>query len=75
LLAATLVSLFVCAPLTCAGSKDAPCRTAKFSAYDDINSVKQPKVAWNLNFVDPKTVGMVPSNFDPKGHEHRRYSD
>ena len=43
------------APLT-------PYGTAKFSAYSDIDSVKQLKAVWDFNFVDPKAVGIVFNN-------------
>lgn len=39
-----------------------PYGTAKFSAYADIDSVKQLKVVWDFNFVDPKAVGAVFNN-------------
>jgi len=42
--------------------KDSPYGTAKFSAYPDIDSIKQLKVVWDFNFVDPKAVGMVFNN-------------
>ena len=39
-----------------------PYGTAKFSAYSDIDSVKQLKTVWDFNFVDPKAVGIVFNN-------------
>lgn len=58
-----LVSSFIgVASLAYADSKDAPYGTAKFSSYSDIDSIKQLKVAWDFNFVDPKAVGMVFNN-------------
>lgn len=36
--------------------------TAKFSAYADIDSVKQLKTVWDFNFVDPMAVGKVFNN-------------
>jgi intracellular sulfur oxidation DsrE/DsrF family protein len=42
-----------------AQSSDAPYGTAKFAPYADIDSVKQLKVVWDFNFVDPKAVGLV----------------
>lgn len=42
-----------------AQSADAPYGTAKFAPYADIDSVKQLKVVWDFNFVDPKAVGLV----------------
>ena len=45
-----------------AQSADAPYGTAKFAPYADIDSVKQLKVVWDFNFVDPKAVGVVFNN-------------
>lgn len=45
-----------------AADKDAPYGTAKFSAYSDIDSIKQLKAVWDFNFVDPKAIGMVFNN-------------
>jgi len=45
-----------------AQSVDAPYGTAKFAPYADIDSIKQLKVVWDYNFVDPKAVGMVFNN-------------
>jgi intracellular sulfur oxidation DsrE/DsrF family protein len=42
-----------------AQAADAPYGTAKFAAYPDINELKQIKVVWDFNFVDPKAVGFV----------------
>jgi uncharacterized protein len=42
-----------------AQSADAPYGTAKFVPYSDIDSIKQLKVVWDFNFVDPKAVGVV----------------
>ena len=42
-----------------AQTADAPYGTAKFAAYEDINDLKQLKVVWDFNFVDPKSVGFV----------------
>lgn len=36
---------------------DTPYGSSKFSTYADINSLKQLKVVWDFNFVDPKAVG------------------
>ena len=47
-----------------AQSADAPYGTAKFSAYPDIESVKQLKVVWDFNFSDPKAVGVVFNNLN-----------
>ncbi|MHB8455823.1 MAG: DsrE family protein [Acidiferrobacterales bacterium] len=62
LLSAALVSLFAFAPLAHAAPKEVPYGTAKFSAFKDIDRVKQLKVIWDFNFVDPKAVGMVFNN-------------
>ena len=40
-----------------AQASDAPYGTAKFETYADIDSLKQLKVVWDFNFVDPKAVG------------------
>jgi uncharacterized protein len=45
--------------LATAQSADTPYGTAKFAAYSDIESVKQLKVVWDFDFVDPKAVGIV----------------
>jgi intracellular sulfur oxidation DsrE/DsrF family protein len=47
-----------------AQSADTPYGTAKFSAYSDIESVKQLKVVWDFNFIDPKAVGVVFNNLN-----------
>jgi hypothetical protein len=39
-----------------------PYGTAKFESYADINTIKQIKVVWDFNFVDPKAVGVVFNN-------------
>lgn len=58
-----LVLSLVCAsPLVHADPKDPPYGAAKFSSYADLDSVKQLKVVWDFNFVDPKAVGMVFNN-------------
>jgi intracellular sulfur oxidation DsrE/DsrF family protein len=38
--------------------------TAKFEAYPDIDTLKQLKVVWDYNFVDPKAVGVVFNNLN-----------
>ena len=38
---------------------EVPYGTANFAAYQDINDLKQLKVVWDFNFVDPKAVGIV----------------
>lgn len=70
ILSGCLACLLVCVSLVHAESKDtikeapkdAPYGTAKFSPYPDIDSIKQLKVVWDFNFVDPKAVGMVFNN-------------
>lgn len=47
-----------------AQSAEAPYGTAKFSPYADIDAVKQLKMVWDFNFVDPKAVGMVFNNLN-----------
>jgi intracellular sulfur oxidation DsrE/DsrF family protein len=48
----------MCSPAA-AQIADAPYGTAKFAAYQDVNDLKQLKVVWDFNFVDPKSVGFV----------------
>jgi len=63
LAAMLVVSGFVFAPaIANAQSAEAPYGTAKFSAYVDINSIKQLKTVWDFNFTDPKAVGVVFNN-------------
>lgn len=62
LLAATTAYADTKAPSHAAAGKDAPFGTAKFSAYGDIDSIKQLKMVWDFNFVDPKAVGFVFNN-------------
>lgn len=45
-----------------AQAQDAPHGSSQFSSYADIKSVKQLKVVWDFNFVDPKTVNGVFNN-------------
>ncbi|MEA3154272.1 MAG: uncharacterized protein QOK44_1861 [Betaproteobacteria bacterium] len=45
-------------------STDAPFGSAKFVPYADIDSVKQLKVVWDFNFIDPKAIGMVFNNLN-----------
>jgi intracellular sulfur oxidation DsrE/DsrF family protein len=40
-------------------AQDAPFGSSKFSAYSDIDGVKQLRVVWDFNFVDPKSVGVA----------------
>jgi intracellular sulfur oxidation DsrE/DsrF family protein len=42
-----------------AQSAAAPYGSAKFVPYSDIDSIKQLKVVWDFNFVDPQAVGLV----------------
>jgi len=35
---------------------DAPYGSAKFEPYADIDSVKQLRMVWDFNFVDPKAI-------------------
>jgi len=41
---------------------DAPYGSAKFEPHADIDSVKQLRVVWDFNFVDPKSIGIVFNN-------------
>jgi intracellular sulfur oxidation DsrE/DsrF family protein len=54
-----IVLSVVVGPCALAQSSDAPYGSAKFQPYADIDSVKQLKVLWDFNFVDPKAVGIV----------------
>lgn len=63
ILTAIAVSLLVAGPAL-AQSADAPYGTAKFAPYSDIDSVKQLKVVWDFNFIDPKAVGGVFNNLN-----------
>jgi len=40
-------------------AQEQPYGSSKFSAYADIEGVKQLKAVWDFNFVDPKAVGIV----------------
>src|SRR5262245_40645864 len=44
---------------TVAQTGETPYGAAKFSAYSDIDEIKQLKVVWDFNFTDPKVVGTV----------------
>jgi len=59
-----LVATLALAGPALAQSPDAPYGTAKFAPYADIESVKQLKVVWDFNFVDPKAVGGVFNNLN-----------
>ena len=48
-----------CGPTANTQVTDTPYGTAKFATYQDINDLKQLKVVWDFNFVDPKAVGIV----------------
>jgi len=45
-------------------AQEAPYGSSKFSSYADIESVKQLKVVWDFNFVDPKAVSVVFNNIN-----------
>jgi intracellular sulfur oxidation DsrE/DsrF family protein len=45
-------------------SDQAPYGSAKFSAYKDIDSIKQLKAVWDFNFTDPKAVGIAFNNLN-----------
>lgn len=62
-LPAIAVSLLV-AGSALAQSTEAPYGTAKFAPYSDIESIKQLKVVWDFNFIDPKAVGGVFNNLN-----------
>lgn len=53
---------FAWAPLTQA--QEIPYGSSRFSTYSDIESIKQLKVVWDFNFVDPKSVGVVFNNIN-----------
>lgn len=59
--AAVAVSILL-AGTAFAQATDAPYGTAKFESYADIDSIKQLKVVWDFNFIDPKGVGMSLNN-------------
>ncbi len=56
------VVAFASIPLAHAQQTGAPYGSSTFAAYEDIDSVKQLKVVWDFNFVDPKAVGGVFNN-------------
>lgn len=47
-----------------AADAKAPYGTAKFEAYKDIDSLKELKMVWDFNFIDPKAVGVVFNNIN-----------
>lgn len=51
--------LLAAAGSACAQSADAPYGTARFAAYADIDGLKQLKVVWDFNFIDPNSMGTV----------------
>lgn len=57
-----LAAFTLAGALAQAQAPQAPYGAAKFSAYSDIDSVKQLKAVWDFNFVDPKAVGIVFNN-------------
>jgi hypothetical protein len=58
LLAAVALLLAAAGPAS-AQSAGAPYGTARFAAYADIDRIKQLKVVWDFNFIDPGSVGTV----------------
>lgn len=60
----TLVTAIVIAfmPLAHAQQANAPHGSSTFATYSDIDSLKQLKVVWDFNFVDPNAVGGVFNN-------------
>jgi intracellular sulfur oxidation DsrE/DsrF family protein len=42
-----------------AQTSDAPYGSAKFAVYPDVADLKQLKIVWDFNFIDPKAVGIV----------------
>jgi intracellular sulfur oxidation DsrE/DsrF family protein len=60
---ATAMALALFAPAAALSQPvDAPYGSAKFAAYPDIDSVKQLRMVWDFNFVDPKAVGFAFNN-------------
>ena len=59
---ASIALSFVVTGSALAQTADAPYGTAKFAPYSDIDTIKQLKVVWDFNFVDPKAVGTVFNN-------------
>lgn len=49
-------------PAALAQPAAAPYGTSTFESYKDIDSIKQLKVVWDFNFVDPAVVGGVFNN-------------
>jgi len=63
-LAALAAMLLATPPAMSQSSPDAPYGSAKFAPYADIDGLKQLKVVWDFNFVDPKAVGVVFNNLN-----------
>lgn len=58
-----VAALFVTfTPLTHAQQTSVPYGSSTFATYKDIDDLKQLKVVWDFNFVDPNAVGMVFNN-------------
>ena len=49
-------------PPAAAQTTDAPYGSSKFVPYTDVAELKQLKIVWDFNFVDPKAVGIVFNN-------------
>ena len=58
-IAALVLSIASLACVQAAHAQEAPYGSSKFSAYADIDRVKQLRVVWDFNFVDPKAVGIA----------------
>ena len=61
-LAVAFVLLAGATPLAHAQSANEPYGSAKFSAYEDIESIKELKTVWDFNFVNPMAVNGVFNN-------------
>jgi len=44
---------------SCVLGQESPYGTSSFSSYADVDSLKQLKVVYDFNFVDPKAVGLA----------------
>jgi intracellular sulfur oxidation DsrE/DsrF family protein len=60
----TVVVSLAAAGTASAQPVDAPYGTAKFAPYADIDSIKQLKVVWDFNFIDPRAVGVALNNLN-----------
>lgn len=58
------VALLTGSTVTVAAEEDSPYGTSRFETYKDIDSVKELKMVWDFNFVDPKAVGVVFNNIN-----------